>query len=304
VTGAVRPADYEAALLNILEDFVEEKDRFADVQRAMMNILEDAAELDRVAALNRDMAREIAERRKAEADLRRANAEAEIAKSELEAFAYSVAHDLRAPLRSVDGFGRALLEDCGDRVGPEGEKYLGFIRDSIRRMSRLIDALLDLSRLSRAELKRTPVDLALTAREAIERLRRAEPERDVAFFAPTRCDAEADERLAAVVLDNLLQNAWKFTSKKAASRIEFGRAPPLFGKRAYFVRDDGAGFDMAYASKLFGVFQRVHGASEFPGTGVGLATVLRVVRRHGGDVRAEGTPGEGAAFYFSFGEEA
>ena len=295
-----RAADVQRALLNLLEDFAAEKERLEDTQRAMLNLLED---FDTEKRTNRELAREIAERQRVEAALRRAAAAAAAAHRELEAVSYSVAHDLRAPLRSIDGFSQALLEDCGDRVTEEGKTYLAYVRESAQQMAQLIDDLLGLSRVNRAELRKTRVDLAEIARSVLARLRREHPDRQVEQVVPDLVAAVGDERLLGVVLENLLSNAWKFTSKEPRARIEFGRRSDA-GRTVYFVRDDGAGFDMAYASKLFGVFQRLHAASEFEGTGIGLATVQRIVHRHGGRVWAEGAVGRGAAFHFTLEEEA
>jgi DNA-binding response OmpR family regulator len=217
---------------------------------------------------------------------------------ELEAFSYSVAHDLRAPLRSLDGFSLALLEDYSDRLDATGREYLSFIRESAQHMGALIDDLLALSRVTRSELRRERIDLAPIARAIADRLAQSAPERNVEFVIADSIAADADPRLLAIALENLIGNAWKYSSKRALARIEFGTASHP-GRPAYVVRDNGAGFDMAYASKLFGVFQRLHTQREFPGTGIGLATVQRIVRRHGGDVWAESVPDGGAAFTFT-----
>ena len=223
--------------------------------------------------------------------------ELEMKNEELESFSYSVAHDLRAPLRSIDGFSRALLEDYADKLDAEGRTYLGYVRDAAQQMALLIDDLLALSRVSRAEFERDWIDLGDIARRVARRLREAEPKRDVQVIIPENLPAQGDGRLMAVVLENLLGNAWKFTGKTDAARIEIGVEPGV--PPIYFVRDNGAGFDMAYAGKLFGVFQRLHSTSEFEGTGIGLVTVQRVVRRHGGRIWAEGAVGEGASFFFT-----
>jgi light-regulated signal transduction histidine kinase (bacteriophytochrome) len=224
----------------------------------------------------------------------------EIVNRELEAFSYSVSHDLRAPLRSIDGFSQALLEDYEPLLDDEGKKFLRYVRESAQEMARLIDGLLGLSRVTRAELHRAPVDLAAIARRQIERLRTAEPERQVTVVIPEHLPAIGDPALLEIVIQNLLGNAWKFTSAHPTARIELGMQSE--GERdAYFVRDDGAGFDMAHAQKLFGAFQRLHRAEEFEGTGIGLATVQRIVHRHGGEVWAEGQVGRGATFHFTLG---
>jgi len=236
-------------------------------------------------------ARQVAETKAAVAD------ELERKNRELEAFSYSVSHDLRAPLRSIDGFSQALLEDYADRLDDEGRKYLGLVRASAQRMGALIDDLLDLSRVSRAELVREQVDLTGLARAVAEELRRRDPERTVAISIQDGLVVEADGRLVRVLLENLLGNSWKFTSKTADARIELGARQAEGG--VCFVRDNGAGFDMAYAEKLFNPFQRLHAESDFPGTGIGLATVSRIVDRHGGRVWAEGAVGRGATVFFS-----
>src|SRR5215213_9537886 len=237
-------------------------------------------------------------------DLEDANRELEGANRELEAFSYSVSHDLRAPLRTIDGFSRILLEDYADRLDEEGLDYLGRVRAASRHMATLIDDLLDLSRVGRRPLRREPVDLTRLAAGIIEELRRAQPEREVEFVAGEKIIAWGDVSLLKVALENLLGNAWKFTANETEARIEFGadrRPRPGFLAPVYYVRDNGAGFDQAYADKLFGAFQRLHGQDEFEGTGIGLATVARIVHRHGGRVWAEGSVGEGATFYFTLG---
>ena len=243
--------------------------------------------------------RTLAER--ASKDLENANRELEGANKELEAFSYSVSHDLRAPLRTIDGFSRILLEDYAERLDEEGEDYLGRVRAASKHMDALIEDLLDLSRVSRGPLRREAIDLSAMARGIIRKFEGSQPERDVKFVAEEGVVAEGDASLLAVALENLLGNAWKFTSKRELATIEFGAAPYEGGDVAYHVRDDGAGFDPRYAEKLFGAFQRLHGSEEFEGTGIGLATVARIVHRHGGRVWAEGAVGEGATFFFTLG---
>jgi signal transduction histidine kinase len=228
----------------------------------------------------------------------RAKDAAEAANRELESFSYSIAHDLRAPLRSMDGFSHALLEDYTDKFDVDGKKYLSFIRESAQRMGQLIDDLLALSRITQSELHREGIDLSALARAAITRLQRSQPDRRVEVVIQEGLRGEGDPRLLTVVLDNLFGNAWKFTGKCDAARIEFG-ANSNDGHRMYFVRDNGVGFDMRYSKKLFGVFQRLHRAEEYAGTGVGLSIVQRVISRHGGRVWADSRPGEGATFYFT-----
>jgi PAS domain S-box-containing protein len=244
------------------------------------------------------ISQDITERRQTIAALSAAKLSADAANRELESFSYSVAHDLRSPLRAIDGFSQALLEDYGERLDTEGLRYLMRVREAAQRMAELIDDLLTLSRVTRSDLKRERVDLSALARTVLAGFQRLEPERDVELVIEPGLVAEADRQLAAIALDNLLGNAWKFTSKRARARIEIGAGTD--GDHAgYFVRDNGAGFDMAYADKLFGVFQRLHPETDFPGTGVGLATVARITARHGGRIWARGLPGEGATFYFT-----
>jgi signal transduction histidine kinase len=237
-------------------------------------------------------------------DLEDANRELEGANRELESFSYSVSHDLRAPLRTIDGFSQILQEDYEAVLDEEGLDYLGRVRAASAHMAMLIDDLLDLSRVSRRPLRRERVDLASLATEIIEDLRAAEPERNVEFVAGGDIRAYGDVSLLKVALENLLGNAWKFTEREEEARIEFGvdrRPRPGYLGPVYFVRDNGAGFDQAYSDKLFGAFQRLHGQDEFEGTGIGLATVARIIHRHGGRVWAEGEVGEGATFYFTLG---
>ncbi len=232
--------------------------------------------------------------------LRRANVETETANRDLESFSYSVAHDLRAPLRSIDGFSLALLEDSADQLDAAGVANLARVRSAAQRMAQLIDGLLSLASVGRAELRKERVDLTLLARGIGERLQEVEPARQARVVVEDGLVAEGDPKLLAAVLENLLGNAWKFTNQRPSALIEVGCVSED-GEVAYFVRDNGAGFDMAYASKLFGAFQRLHGVLEFPGTGIGLATVQRVIRRHGGKVWAQGEVGHGATFFFTLG---
>jgi PAS domain S-box-containing protein len=246
-------------------------------------------------------ARDISDRKRADAEVRRAREEAEAANRELEAFNYSVAHDLRSPLRAVDGFASRLLDDYGEKVDEVGQTHLRRVREAAKHMGLLIDGLLALSRLGRVGLRDQRVDLSEIARATAQRLRESQPERDVEIVIQSGLAARGDAALLGDALENLLGNAWKFTRDTHAARIELGAVEDA-GRTEYFVRDNGAGFDMAYASKLFGVFQRLHARGEFEGTGVGLATVRRIVQRHGGDIRAEGKLGEGACFRFTLGD--
>ena len=231
---------------------------------------------------------------------RQANA-AENANKELEAFSYSVSHDLRAPLRGIDGFSQALLEDFADNLPPKAQEYLQRIRAAAQRMAELIDDLLRLSRVTRADFRRERIDLSQLAGEVVGELRRANPERDVKVVLQDNVTAWGDSRLMKITLENLIGNSWKFTSKVAAPVIEFG-VENVDDAPAYFVRDNGAGFDMKYSQRLFSAFQRLHTDKEFPGTGIGLATVHRIVSRHGGRIWVDAEVGKGATFHFTLPE--
>lgn len=224
-------------------------------------------------------------------------AQLEAANKELEAFSYSVSHDLRAPLRSIDGFSQILLEEHAAALNAEGRDNLARVRRAAQRMGTLIDDLLKLARVSRAEISREEVDLSAVAADIAQALRNQDAGRDAQIVVTPGLRVNGDPRLLRIALENLLGNAWKFTAKRAAARIELG-IQTFNGAPVYFVRDNGAGFEGAYANKLFSPFQRLHGTDEFPGTGVGLATVQRIVHKHGGRIWAEGAVGEGATFYF------
>jgi len=231
-------------------------------------------------------------------ELVKSQEEAQSLNRELEAFSYSVAHDLRAPLRSMDGFSQAILEDYADKLDDSGRKYLNYIRESAQHMAQLIDDILTLSRVSRSTVAVERVNLSLLARRSLDRLQQSAPERLADIQIEENLFAEADPRLVGVLFDNLLENSWKFTKKRDRTCIEVGRlngqAQPTF-----FVRDNGAGFDMTYADKLFGPFQRLHSNHDFEGTGIGLATVQRIINKHAGAVWARAEVDQGATFFFT-----
>jgi hypothetical protein len=219
---------------------------------------------------------------------------------ELESFSYAVSHDLRAPLRRIEAFSRAVLESQHERLDADGRRFFDRIQEASRQMSQLIDDVLHLSKVSRAELRQQEVDLSALAGAILERLREAEPDRVVETRIRPGVVVSGDGQLLRIALSNLLENAWKFTARQPAARIEFGLTSAA-GESTYFVRDNGAGFDMTYADRLFGPFQRLHLATEFPGSGIGLATVRRIIHRMGGRVWAEGLVGRGATFHFTLG---
>jgi light-regulated signal transduction histidine kinase (bacteriophytochrome) len=268
----------QRATLNVLEDFDEEQRELADTQSALMNMLEDVE----------------AER----AETEQAKALLETVNKELEAFTYSVSHDLRAPLRAISGFAEAVVEDYGPRLDDEGKRYLGLIQSNAHQMGRLIDDLLNFSRLGRQPISVAQIDMGTLARAVFDEMSALEPERRIAFEIGRVPPAQGDSALVRQVLANLLSNAIKFTRTRAEASVEFGYVPDRDGG-AYYVRDNGVGFDMRYRDKLFGVFQRLHPAAEFEGTGVGLALVQRILSRHGGRAWAEGAVDQGAVFYFA-----
>jgi light-regulated signal transduction histidine kinase (bacteriophytochrome) len=232
--------------------------------------------------------------------VRKRTEQLEASNKELEAFCYSVSHDLRAPLRSIDGFTHALIESYSESLDPVAREYLQRVRAASLRMNQLIDDLLHLSRVGRREMRIQDVDLSELAASVAHDLQKGDPTRQVDLVIAPGLRARADERLIRIALENLLGNAWKFTSRAPRARIEFG-SENRGGKAVYFVRDDGAGFDMTYADKLFTPFQRLHANHEFPGSGIGLAIVQRIINRHNGQVSAQGAPEKGATFCFSIG---
>ncbi len=249
---------------------------------------------------------DITDRKKMENAIRESERRVRAINKELEAFAYSVSHDLRAPLRLIDGFSQALLEDCFDVLDEAGKDYLTRIWDGSQKMGQLIDDLLKLSQLTQGEVLKRRVDLSRLATEIIGELQESQSEREVDILIAPGLVARGDKALIRVMLKNLIGNAWKFTSNTRCAKIEFGVLPLVeaeavkeAGGTVFFIRDNGAGFDMAFQDKLFGTFQRLHSAEEFPGTGIGLATVERIIRRHGGRIWGQGRVGEGAAFFFT-----
>ncbi len=221
------------------------------------------------------------------------------ANAELEAFSYSVSHDLRAPLRGIAGYSQILLEDCAASLDVAGKENLDKVVASTKLMGTLIDDILELSRVSRTEMQRKKVDMSGLAKSIIKELRERDPSRQVEILVPDKLVANGDPQLLRIALVNLIGNAWKYTGKNENARIEFGASPGAKGETIFFVKDNGAGFDMAYSEKLFGAFQRLHAQAEFEGTGVGLATVKRIIRRHGGRIWAESAVEKGATFYFA-----
>lgn len=266
--------EYNDALVRKLEE------RNAKLERAREEIM----------TVNRELERRVEERT---AELVQAN-------QELEAFSHSIAHDLRSPLMAIDGFGHVLLKECEGRVSEVAMDHLHYVCKATRRMHDLTNDLLRLSRASRSQVQREKVDMSMLVRHIFQDLRELDPARQISAVVTEGLRVSADMALLRIVLENLLNNAWKFTRKTAHPEIEVGRASESNG-RTFFVRDNGAGFDMAKADKLFGVFERMHSQDDFPGTGIGLTTVQRIIRRHGGHIRAESAPGQGTTFYFDLG---
>ncbi|MCP4692023.1 MAG: hypothetical protein GY859_28520 [Desulfobacterales bacterium] len=289
------------AVIILLLKTIHAKQRLEDrVRERTAELKEKIRQRERAEAEREKAAEELVKARdELELRVKERTVQLEASNKELEVFAYSVSHDLRAPLRHIDGFSQALLEDHADKMDEEGRDYLERLLGANRRMDRLIKDILRLSRVSRGEMHHETVDLGELAHEIVEGLQNAEPGRRVEIDISPGLTARGDARLLRLVLENLLGNAWKFTGARTDARVEFGRRTDgRTGKNAFFIRDNGAGFDMAHADKLFGAFQRLHGQDEFAGTGVGLATVRRIIHRHGGRIRAEGEVNGGATFYF------
>lgn len=305
------------AVLNVLEDTDVDRSRVGAIQRALLNVLGDAeADKLRLEATQRaliniidDFDSERNERRQAEAQVRALNDELELrvatrtqeltaANQELETFAYSVSHDLRTPLRAIDGFSGILVEEYRDRLDPEGQRIIGIVRAGAQKMAQLIDAILAFSRVGRSEMTATAVDMHELVQCSLAEIRLAIGERNVEFVISDLPSVRGDRVMLQRVWQNLLDNAVKYTSARAHAVITVGGAV-VDGEAVYCVADNGVGFDMRYVQKLFGVFQRLHGPSEFPGSGIGLAIIKRIISRHGGRVWADGKPDAGATFHFA-----
>lgn len=305
-TGSSEPSrrlkeleEFQRAILNILEDFEEERRNSQRIQKAAVNLLEDMYEEQRkLTDTQRALMNMLEDIELERTEARQAKSLLETVNKELEAFTYSVSHDLRAPLRAISGFAEAVTEDYAPLIDDEGKRYLSLIRDNAHQMGRLIDDLLTFSRLGRQQMTRNQIDMAALAKTVFDELAQVMPERRLVFRIGFTPPARGDIVLVRQVLVNLLSNAIKFTAPRARASIEFGYLKDL-GGGAYYVKDNGVGFDMRYVDKLFGVFQRLHSVTEFEGTGVGLALVHRIITRHGGRVWAESTMDQGAIFYFT-----
>ena len=298
--GVVEPAgtapayqqlkDTQLAVLNILEDSTADRLRAEAAVKASLNILSDLSDAQaQIRTLNVEL--------EARVELR--TAELVVANKNLEAFTYSVAHDLRSPLRALSGYSEALTEDYGDGLDETGRRFIERIQAATERMSALIDDMLLLAQVSRSELNLGPVDLSAEVAAIAAELQAREPGRRVRFAIDAGVWATADRSLIRAVVQNLVENAWKFTAKRDGATIEFATTAAEDAEVCCYVRDNGAGFDPAYVGKLFQPFQRLHSVTEFPGTGIGLASVRRIIERHGGRAWAEGAVGRGATFYFT-----
>ena len=282
--------DMQLAILNILEDATTDRLTAEAAAKASLNILEDLSDAQaQIQTLNAEL----------EARVEQRTAELVAANKNLEAFTYSVAHDLRSPLRALSGYGEALTEDYGDRLDETGRWYVERIQAGTERMGALIDDLLVLAQVSRSEISLVPVDLSTEVAAIAGELQAGEPGRQVRFAIHDGVWVNADRTLIRTVLQNLVENAWKYTGKRDGATIEFGATATEDAGVCCYVRDNGAGFDPAFAGNLFQPFQRLHAVTEFPGTGIGLASVRRIIERHGGRVWAEGAIGRGATFYFT-----
>ncbi len=283
----VNSNEYRSVHLRVVP-IIDDNGQLLEWKGVIEDIHDRVQAIQEIRYLNMNLERRVSER----------TAELENANKELEAFSYSVSHDLRTPLRSIDGFSQALLEDYSDVLDESGKDYLARVRSAAQRMGGLIDDLLKLSRVSRAEIERQPLDLSHIASVVVDELRTADPKRKVDIEIAPNLKGYGDPKLMRVALENLLNNAWKYTGKCAEAKIQLG-SHNVNGDTGLVIRDNGAGFDMEYAGKLFGAFQRLHDARDFPGTGVGLATVQRIIRRHGGQIWAEAEIDKGATFYIT-----
>ncbi len=287
---------------NVLAPIGRLKEATQEIAAGNWNYKLDIASLDEIGEMSRNFDAMTHSLRMSFAQIERSNQELAALNQEIEAFSYSVSHDLRGPLRSMDGFSLALLEDYGDKLDDEARDSLQRIRAASQRMGRLIDELLRLSRVTRIELAITPVNLSEMAHEMAGALAQQQPTRAVQWVIEEGITAYADKALLQIALQNLLENAWKFTAKTDQPVIRVGTLEHE-GKKAYFVADNGVGFDMAYADRLFGAFQRLHHENEFSGTGIGLAIVQRIIRRHEGKIWVQARPGLGATFFFHLKEQ-
>jgi signal transduction histidine kinase len=285
------PKHGKAYLLGTAAPLYDTEGNIIGAIESLRDITERKKAEDEITKLNQHLEKRVAKRTK----------QLEIANKELEAFAYSIAHDLRTPLRGINGFSQILLEEYQDKVDEQGKVYLHRVRAASQRMAQVIDDILALSRLIHAEMKIERLNLSQIAQEIAKNLSKLQPERNVVFKIQEGIVVHGDEHLLRIVLENMFENAWKFTSKHPTGNIEFGIHEEN-KKMVYFVRDDGAGFEMKYVHKLFGPFQRLHSIEEFPGTGIGLATIQGIIQRHGGKVWAEGEVEKGATFYFTIPE--
>ena len=292
----------QQAAMNLLEDFDEERRRFQMIQKATLNLLEDVhEERSKLEGTQRALMNILDDVEVERAKAEQSRVMLEAVNRELEAFSYSVSHDLRAPLRAISGFAQAVIEDYEPRLDEEGKRYLRLIQDNAHKMGQLIDDLLAFSRLGRQQMNLDQIDMGALAQEVFDELIALTHRIGVTFTVHSVPRARGDRPLVRQVLVNLLANAIKFTRPRLEGHIEFGHLPKV-ENGAYYVKDNGVGFDMLYVDKLFGVFQRLHSMTEFEGTGVGLALVYRIVVRHGGRVWAEGKLDQGATFYFTLPE--